>query len=105
MAEAKTTRAPAIAAPLPSPSISISPVRAVQLLDLQQAGRVWAFAPRSKMTMKSGADALGDYQSAERLTTAIARAAGSRPSRRNARMARPPWASICAASKASRSTS
>ncbi len=25
-------------------------------------GAVWAFAPKSKMTMKSGADALGDYQ-------------------------------------------
>jgi len=25
-------------------------------------GAVWAFAPKSKMTMTSGADALGDYQ-------------------------------------------
>ena len=42
-------------------------------LDLDQAlqcncsicsklGAVWAFAPRAKMTLKSGADALGDYQ-------------------------------------------
>ena len=42
-------------------------------LDLDQAlqcncsictklGAVWAFAPKAKMTLKSGADALGDYQ-------------------------------------------
>jgi len=42
-------------------------------LDLEQAlqcncsicsklGAVWAFAPRAKMTLRSGAEALGDYQ-------------------------------------------
>jgi hypothetical protein len=34
----------------------------MQLLDLQQAWRCPGFAPRAKLTLKSGADALGDYQ-------------------------------------------